>query len=181
MKLTLWFPFAVGYAHQVIEDVRLTLPARRLHSALAQGNGELAGQDSGDQEDKQGNPFFHTVDGKDIQRRHEEVIEGEKGHQRGKNCRVAATCARQGEYHEQIHDGDVGNARVELEQVNDSCDQHRSSKCQYGIKQIALPWKHAVRLDGQHVFNGTHTGTTFPLRQNHDDFSQNTSDNGTPT
>ena len=55
--------------------------------------------------------------GKDRQRRHEEVIEGEKGDQRGKDCRVAATCARQGEYHQQIHDGDVGNARVELEQV----------------------------------------------------------------
>ena len=80
-----------------------------------------------------------------------------------KDGRIAPARAGQRQHHEQVHNRDIGNARVEMKRVNDAGDQQRPRAGQQAVEQVAKPAERAVGFDGQRVFYGTHTGATFPL------------------
>ena len=68
--------------------------------------------------------------------------------------------------HQQVHNRNVRDARVELEHKYDPRDQQGAHDGQHAIEQILFPGNLFAFLDGREMFNSTHSQVTFLLRCN---------------
>src|SRR5579883_491736 len=115
------------------------LSAVRLRDAPPQGKGQLPGNDSGCQEDDEGEQVFDPNDDKGIGRQEEKKVEGEEGEQGSQNGGIQAAQARQGQHQQQIGKGDGRHTRVEMGQENQKCDDGHARYDQKRIDEIASP------------------------------------------
>jgi hypothetical protein len=103
------------------------------------------------------------IDYKGIQRRHDEEVEGEESDDCAEHRSIASAGCRQGQDDQQIDNGDIGNAWIEVKLHDQTGDQPGSGTGQQRVEQIVFPGRDMVVFERQNRFERVHSHACFLL------------------